>query len=156
MTKLKILGAAIVLASAMANPALAQDVAYDRGYCPSYPHANCRSTGSGNPHAGSYDRGRMAYRDSRYAGWSNGRRDRRNEDRQSGSGFWPAEIAAGVVGGAIDTAGALVRAPFRAANAYYDGSYDGGGNQSHAAPNRFVCNSGTWYRREDGVWLFCR
>lgn len=156
MTKLKILGAAVVLASAMASPTLAQDVVYNRGYCPSYPNANCRITGSGNPYAGSYYRGDMAYRDNRYAGWSTGRRDRRNENRQSGSGFWPVDVATGVVDGAIDTAGELIRAPFRAANAYYDGSDDGGWNQSHAVPNRFVCNSGTWYRREDGVWLFCR
>src|SRR5947208_885182 len=101
---------------------------------------------------------RMAYRDNRYAGWTNGWRDHRswNKDRHSGTGFWPADVAAGVVGGAIDTAGALVTAPFRAANAYYDGYYDGDWNQSHAAPNGFVCNSGTWYRQEDGVWHRCR
>ena len=158
MTKLKILGAAIVLASAMASPALAQHVVYNRGYCPSYPNANCQITESGNPHVGSYYRRRMAYRDNRYAGWTNGWRDHRswNKDRHSGTGFWPADVAAGVVGGAIDTAGALVTAPFRAANAYYDGYYDGDWNQSHAAPNGFVCNSGTWYHQEDGVWHRCR
>ena len=29
------------------------------------------------------------------------------------SGFWPGEVAAGVVGGAIGTAGAIATAPFR-------------------------------------------
>lgn len=158
MTKLKILGAAVVLASAMAGPAPAQDVVYNRGYCPSHPNAGCQITGSGNPHAGSYHRRRMAYRDNRYASRTNDWRDHRswNEDRRSGSGFRPADVATGIVGGAIDTAAALVTAPFRAANAYYDGYYDGDWNQFHAAPNRFVCNSGTWYRREDGVWHLCR
>jgi hypothetical protein len=156
MTKLKILGATVVLASAMAGSTLAQDIARDRGYCPSYPNANCLSMGSGNLSAGSYYRRRMAYRDDRYAGWTNGWRDHRNKARHSGSGFWPADVAAVVVGGAIDTAGALVTAPFRAANAHYDGYYDDDWNQSRAAPNGFVCNSGTWYRQKDGVWRLCR
>ena len=30
-----------------------------------------------------------------------------------GSGFWPGDVAAGVVGGAIGTAGAIATAPFR-------------------------------------------
>ena len=41
------------------------------------------------------------------------------------SGFWPAEVAAGVVGGAIGTAGAIATAPFRNdVYAYNDGYYD--------------------------------
>src|ERR1700730_3849904 len=40
-------------------------------------------------------------------------------------GFWPGEVAAGVVAGAIGTADAIASAPFRGnaydANAYYDG-----------------------------------
>ena len=36
----------------------------------------------------------------------------RLEDRRSSSGFWPADVAAGVVGGAIGTAGAIAAAPF--------------------------------------------
>jgi hypothetical protein len=35
----------------------------------------------------------------------------RLDDRRS-SGFWPADVAAGVVGGAIGTAGAIAAAPF--------------------------------------------
>jgi len=30
-----------------------------------------------------------------------------------GSGFWPGDVAAGVIGGAIGTAGAIATAPFR-------------------------------------------
>jgi hypothetical protein len=37
-------------------------------------------------------------------------------------GFWPGEVAAGVVGGAIGTAGAIAAAPF-GYDTYYDGPY---------------------------------
>ena len=41
-----------------------------------------------------------------------------------GTGFWPADVAAGIVGGAIGTAGALAAAPFGAGPyAYYNGQY---------------------------------
>ena len=41
-----------------------------------------------------------------------------------GTGFWPADVAAGIVGGAIGTAGAIVAAPFGAGPyAYYNGPY---------------------------------
>ncbi len=30
-----------------------------------------------------------------------------------GSGFWPGDVAAGIVGGAVGTAGAIATAPFR-------------------------------------------
>jgi hypothetical protein len=41
-----------------------------------------------------------------------------------GTGFWPADVAAGIVGGAIGTAGAIAAAPFGAGPyAYYNGRY---------------------------------
>jgi len=41
-----------------------------------------------------------------------------------GAGFWPADVAAGIVGGAIGTAGAIAAAPFGAGPyAYYNGAY---------------------------------
>lgn len=41
-----------------------------------------------------------------------------------GTGFWPADAAAGIVGGAIGTAGAIAAAPFGAGPyAYYNGPY---------------------------------
>ncbi|OAF02882.1 hypothetical protein AYJ54_25060 [Bradyrhizobium centrolobii] len=49
-------------------------------------------------------------------------------------GFWPGEVAAGVVGGAIGTAGAIVTAPFR------------GG---------FVCEPGMTYIGADGLRHAC-
>ena len=41
-----------------------------------------------------------------------------------GTGFWPADVAAGIVGGAVGTAGAIAAAPFGAGPyAYYNGPY---------------------------------
>ncbi len=57
MTKFKILGAAAIVASALASPATAQEVIYNPGYCAQfYPNANCQNKGPGNPYPGSYQR----------------------------------------------------------------------------------------------------
>ena len=75
MRKLRLLGAAVVLSTALAAPALAQEVIEDPGYCAQYyPNANCQNLGPGNPYTGSYQRG-AAYRDS-YNRWDRCRRDR--------------------------------------------------------------------------------
>jgi hypothetical protein len=68
------------------------------------------------------------------------------------SGFWPGDVAAGVVGGAIGTAGAIATAPFRNDGyvhdryAYNDGYYRQG----------FVCQPGTMFRGEDGRRHICQ
>jgi hypothetical protein len=65
------------------------------------------------------------------------------------SGFWPGDVAAGVVGGAIGTAGAIATAPFRGdVYAYNDGYY--GYNSG------FVCQPGTTFRGEDGRRHICQ
>jgi hypothetical protein len=66
------------------------------------------------------------------------------------SGFWPADVAAGVVGGAVGTAGAIASAPFRGAYAYDDGYDNDWRSPSYAQRNGFVCQPGTWFRGEDG------
>jgi hypothetical protein len=84
------------------------------------------------------------------------------------TGFWPADSAAGVVGGAIstagaiaggavNTAGAIATAPFRDTYAWDDG-YDGDWrtSQSYAARNGFVCQPGTLFRGEDGRRHICQ
>src|SRR5438132_2370985 len=114
MTKIEILGAAAVVATALAgpaiSPAMAQEVIYNPGYCAQfYPNANCQNKGPGNPYTGRYQRQTyrdqtyrdQAYRDDRawrgsYNRWDDGR-----------SGFWPGDVAAGVVGGAVGTAAAI-------------------------------------------------
>ncbi len=163
MTRLKILGAAAILASAMGAPAMAQEVVYNPGYCAQfYPNANCQNRGPGSPYAGSYYRPHVAYRGgNRYADtnayWNSGW----NTGPYYSSGFWPADVAAGVVGGAVNTAGAIATAPFRAANAYawdnsYPGTWKGGWNQSYAERNGFVCTPGSWFRGADGRRHLCQ
>jgi hypothetical protein len=179
MTKFGLLGAAAVaLASALASPAMAQQVIYNPGYCAQfYPNANCQNKGPGNPYTGDYQR-RTAYRSyggtwDRDANWNNGWHDSWNDDRwdrRYDSGFWPVDVAAGVVGGAIGAAGAIATAPFRGDSytyyndgsyAYYNNGYRGGPHQS-AAPDRyvklngFVCQPGTWFKGEDGLRHLCQ
>lgn len=156
MTKLAILGAAALAASALAGPAMAQQVVTNPGYCAQfYPNANCQNYGAGNPYTGSYQR-RVAYRqngtwdrswDSSYNRWDGDDRGYRR-DR-----FWPGDVAAGVVGGAVGTAAAVATAPFAAfdntRNGYY---YD----QSYAQRNGFVCQPGTWFKGQDGRQHICQ
>ena len=66
MTKSKILAAAAILASALAGPAMAQEVIYNPGYCAQfYPNANCQNRGPGSPYYGGSYQG-QAYRDQAY------------------------------------------------------------------------------------------
>ena len=68
--------------------------------------------------------------------------------------FWPGEAAAGVVGGAIGTAGAIATAPFRNDTyAYNDGYY---GHRMYRSANGFVCEPGTTFRGEDGRRHICQ
>src|SRR5947207_11925347 len=144
MTKSAILGAAAVLAAAFASPAMAQQVIYNPGYCAQfYPNANCQNKGPGSPYYGdSYQR--QAYRDQAY-------RDQAYRDRtwqgsynrfDDNSGFWPGDVAAGVVGGAGGSAAAIATAPI--------------GGEAYARRNGFVCAPGTWFRGEDGRRHLCQ
>jgi hypothetical protein len=145
----RLLGAAALLSTALAAPALAQEVIEDPGYCAQfYPNANCQNLGPGNPYTRDYQRG-TAYRDSN-ARWDDDRRSSRE------TGFWPGDVAAGVAGAAIGTAGAIATAPFRGdANAYYNNG-DRSWSQSYAQRNGFVCQPGTWFRGEDGRQHICQ
>ena len=165
MTKFRLLGAAaLVVSSALAGPAMAQEVIYNPGYCAQfYPNANCQNKGPGNPYTGDYQR-RTAYPNS-YNRWdrdadrSNGWHDSWNDNRwnRHDSGFWPGDVAAGVVGGAIGTAGAIATAPFRGdPYAYNDNRGGHGDNDSYAARNGFVCQPGTWFKGEDGRRHVCQ
>jgi hypothetical protein len=136
MTQFRILGAAAILASALASPAMAQSVITSPGKCAQYyPNANCQNYGPGNPYTGSYQR--RAYR---HNGAWNDSYNRWDGDRNSG--FWPGDVAAGVVGGAVGTAAAIATAPL-AGDAY-------------ARQNGFVCTPGTYFRGEDGRRHLCQ
>jgi hypothetical protein len=139
----RLLGAAVILSSALAAPAMAQEVISNPGYCAQfYPNANCQNKGPNNPYTGDYQR--------RNADWNNGNWNDNRWDRRD-SGFWPADVAAGVVGGAVGTAGAIAAAPFRGDSyAYYNDGYRRGYDDSYGARNGFVCQPGTWFKGEDG------
>lgn len=84
--------------------------------------------------------------------------------RDSNAAFWPADVAAGVVGGAVGAAGAIATAPFRAAaDAQYGWNEPYGWNQqnygwrqSYAQRNGFVCMPGSTFRGEDGRMHLCQ
>jgi len=80
--------------------------------------------------------------------------DRAYEYRDNG--FWPGEVAAGVVGGAIGTAGAIATAPFRDSYAYDNRGYYRNYDDSYAARNGFVCRPGTVFIGEDGRRHLCQ
>jgi hypothetical protein len=136
MTRSGIFAAAAILASALASPAMAQEVIYNPGYCAQfYPNANCQNRGPGSPYTGSYQR--QAYRDQAY-------RDRASQGStwqnsynrfDDNSGFWPGDVAAGVGGGPVSTAV---------------------GGDEYARRNGFVCIPGTWFRGEDGRRHLCQ
>src|ERR1700710_1375652 len=108
MTNLRLLGAAAILSTALAGPALAQQVISNPGYCAQfYPNANCQNKGPGNPYTERY---RSGWRSS-YNSWDDGYR----------RGAGPADVAAGAVAGAVGTAGAIATAPFRDDYAYSNG-----------------------------------
>ena len=144
MTRSGILAAAAILASALANPAMAQQVIYNPGYCAQfYPNANCQNRGPGSPYyGGSYQR--QTYPDQVY-------QDRTYQDRawrnsynrwDDNGGFWPGDVTAGVVGGADGTAAAIATSPI--------------GGDEYARRNGFVCTPGTWFRGEDGRQHLCQ
>ena len=138
MIKSKMLAAAAVLASALASPAMAQEVIYNPGYCAQfYPNANCQNRGPGSPYTGSYQR--QVYRDGAYRD----RAWRDSHNRWDGNdSFWPGEVAAGVVGGAIGTAAAIATYPY--------------GGDEYARRNGFVCVPGSVFRGEDGRQHLCQ
>jgi hypothetical protein len=142
MTKFGIFGAAALVASALAGPAMAQEVILNPGKCAQYyPNANCQNYGPGNPYRNDYQR--RVYRDQSYRDQAY-RRDGRWHDsyNRDDSGFWPGDVAAGVVGGAVGTAAAIATAPL--------------GGETYARRNGFVCVPGTWTRGEDGRKHLCQ
>jgi hypothetical protein len=133
MTKLGLLGAALVVSSALASPLMAQEVITNPGRCAQYyPDANCQNLGPGNPYTGGYQR-RTQYRNS-YNRWDG--------DRHDNTGFWPGDVAAGVAGAAAGTGAAIATAPI--------------GGDAYARDNGFVCLPGTWFKGEDGRRHICQ
>ena len=143
MTRSGILATAAILASALASPAMAQEVIYNPGYCAQfYPNANCQNRGPGSPYTGSYQR--QVYRDQAYQdrAWQGSNWQDSYNRFDDNSGFWPGNVAAGVAGGAAGTAAAIATSPI--------------GGEAYARRNGFVCIPGTWFRGEDGRRHICQ
>lgn len=145
MTKIKLLGAAAIAATLMTGSAMAQAVINDPGRCSAqFPNANCQNLGPGNPYTDrGYRRHHVSYR-------------QRDDDwNRPHTGFWPADVAGGIAGAAIGTAGAIATAPFRAADDAY--AYDRGWDRrTYAQRNGFVCTPGTWFKGDDGRRHICQ
>jgi len=156
MMKAKLFGLAVIAASALASPAMAQAVINDPGRCQAeFPNANCTNLGPGNPYTDGGYRVRqrhVVYRGEAY-------RDR-DWDRTR-TGFGPVDAAGAVAGAAIGTAGAIATAPFRAwdnSYAYDNRGWDNRGwdHRSYAQRNGFVCTPGTWFKGQDGRRHICQ
>ena len=157
MMKLKMMFSATTLVSVVvATAATAQPVTSNSGRCEAaFPNANCQNVGPANPYtsrSSTYRRERVANRRATRtsqrswndSGWNGG-----------STGFWPADVAGDVVGGAIGAAGAIATAPFRAADAYaWDNPYawnSGYGQGSINSSSIGSYNSG----RVAGNWVAC-
>jgi hypothetical protein len=178
MMKLKLLGAAVVLSSALASPAIAQQVISNPGYCAQfYPNANCQNKGPGNPYTGDYQARQqaMVYPDNA-ARPRAARRVAYRNNAAYGNPAWvdtdpgvaAANYAARTTGAAVGTAAAIAAAPFGGwGNSYaaWDTGSPGWGNSyawdrgyygyngdpaSYATRNGFACTPGTWFRGDDG------
>jgi len=155
---IKLFGATAIAVTMLAGAANAQAVINEPGRCSAqFPNANCTNLGPGNPYTDSgYRHRRVSYRQT------NG--DWNNDWNRSRTGFWPTDVAAGVAGAAIGTAGAIASAPFRAwDNSYaYDNSWNnswdnrGWDTRSYAERNGFVCTPGTWFKGQDGRRHICQ
>ncbi|WP_027576810.1 hypothetical protein [Bradyrhizobium sp. WSM1743] len=151
---IKLLGATAIAATMLAGSAMAQAVVTNPGRCSAqFPNANCQNLGPGNPYTDSgYRHRRASYRQTNA--------DRYNDWNRSRTGFWPTDVAAGVAGAAIGTAGAIATAPFRAwDNSYaYDRGWDNRGwdTRTYAQRNGFVCTPGTYFTGADGRRHMCQ
>jgi hypothetical protein len=152
MTRLKLLGvAALVVSSALASPVVAQDASRDHAQKQMRTNPHHRHMAYRHDNAAR----NMAYRNDDN-GWNGNQRD---------PGFWPGDVAAGVVGSAlatagaaVDTASAIATAPFRGDSyAYYNNGYNNGWyDQGYTERNGFVCQPGTWFRGVDGLRHLCQ
>lgn len=148
---IKLLGAVAIATTTLAGPAMAQAVVNNPARCSAqFPNANCQNLG---PRYTNTDRGyrhrRVSYRQT-----NNG--DLNNDWNRSRTGFWPTDVAAGVAGAAIGTAGAIATAPFRSwdnSYAYDNRSWD---RRTYAERNGFVCTPGTWFKGQDGRRHICQ
>ena len=140
---LAIVGAAAILTSSLAGPAMAKGTSVKGVKAKQVTQAQTRS----------HMESRAAY---------SGQRFRRADDAgvardQYGRPLGPVGAAGAVVGGAVATAGAIATAPFRAFdnsynnyNDYYGYGYGGRDWKTYATRNSLACTPGTMFKGPDG------
>ena len=180
MTSLRLVGAALVAASALATPAFAQ-VAYPTQARCAFTDPNCQIYGPDDPFTRtSFRHPRLTQRQLRR---EMARREMaRREMYRNNTGFGPLNAAGALAGAAVGTAATIATAPFAAlgglGNSYaaygytpgaaygYTPDYDTGylaagtawnGNwDSYAAHNGIVCRPGTYFKGSDGLQHLCQ
>ncbi len=140
MQTMKLLAAAAVLSTMVISPVLAQDMVQPRAI------HHQRAGLHHQHHRGAYDNSYNRYEPAYGPG----------ETRDSG--FWPADVAGGIVGGAIGTAGAIAGGAVDTAGAIATAPFGGGpyANNSYYHPGDFVCQPGTYFRGQDGYRHLCQ
>jgi hypothetical protein len=155
---LAILGTAAIAFSVLASPAMAEGtmtkgtMAKDTmAKGAKYTHARTRGSQTlGQRHVPRYATNRSRFRSA------NAALPRGVEYRRPAG---PGEVAAGVVGGAVATAGAIATAPFRAFDnnyGYYGYGYGGSDWKTYAARNSLACTPGTTFKGDDGLLHLCQ
>ncbi len=135
MTKFMLLGASAILC-VLATSVSAQQMTYGPGQC-----AQFNADGSCATYAAGTTYQRRAYPQDR--DWNNSyNRWDGNQWGDRDTGFWPGDVAAGVVGGAVGTAAAIATAPIA--------------GEAYARRNGFVCTPGTVFRGDDGRRHLCQ
>lgn len=148
---IKLLGAVAIATTTFAGSAMAQMMVNNPARCSAqFPNANCQSLGPGHTYTerGYRHHRRMSYRQT------NG--DRNDDWNRSRTGFWPTDVAGGVAGAAIGTAGAIATAPFRSWDNSYAYDNRGWDTRTYAQRNGFVCTPGTWFKGTDGRRHICQ
>jgi hypothetical protein len=144
----KLLGAAAIVASALATPAFAQTMTDNPRCTGLFQDPVCQTVAPGNPTT-----------DARYHHRRTAQRQV-NPNDQTQSGFWPATAAGAAAGAAVGTAAAVATAPFQNWNnsyAYYGGGPGWQGDwNTYAARNGIVCKPGTWFKGDDGRQHLCQ
>jgi len=171
MTSLRLLGAALIAASALASSAHAQGLQAPFPTRCAFTDPNCQAYGPGDPFT------RTSYQNRRMTRRELARREMaRREAYRENPGFGPLNAMGALAGAAVGTAGAALGtaatiataplAPFGAwDNSYaaygYDTGFDSGtawnGDwDSYAAHNGIICRPGTFFKGADGRRHLCQ
>jgi hypothetical protein len=150
-TSLAILGAAAIVVSVLASPAIAEGTTAKGKMAKGAKYTQTQTLAKGQRHV------------QRHATYSQRMRNA-NAALPSGRVYrrpaGPGEVAGSVAGGAVATAGAIATAPFRAFdnsyNNYYGYGYGGRDWKTYAAHNGLACTPGTTFKGPDGRRQLCQ